>query len=99
MKNEPAINHVTVVRLTTSSWNSGGQIHVKKTLRFLKRKSSGYNILTEDCDAIGVDGVVSRITNINDVEDGMYEIVVCDEIKCWETGFIEDYSYKLVKVT
>ena len=91
------LKNVCVIRLTTSSWKSGGQIHVKKTLRFLRRKSSGYNILDEDCDHVDVDGVVARITNINDVEDGVYKVVTCNEIEDWETGLIEDYSYKLVK--
>ncbi len=65
---------------------------------YLKRKSFGYNILDEDCNNIYPEDVFEKIMNIFKVPDGIYEVVVCDEIRNYEDGSIDDYSYKLIPV-
>jgi hypothetical protein len=87
----------SVVRLATSCWQDiSGAIHIQKSLRPLKRKSSGYQFLQEDASMAGVDLVFNRITNLSQCEDGIYEVRTCNEYKDWETGHIEDYDYVLV---
>ena len=60
---------VCVVRVTTSNYMSSGQIVFKKTLRVLKRKSQ--LSLSEN----GIDDMEHVvIDNLNEVEDGIYEL-------------------------
>ena len=88
---------VCVVRLTTTVWHTDDGVHIKKSLRFLKRKCVGYNILYEDCRMVGADEVVKRITNLDECEDGIYCVVTCNESHDWETPHIvEDYDYELI---
>lgn len=86
-----------VVRLTTSMWHDVNGVHIKKTLRYLRRKCVGYNILEEDCSAVGADEVIKRIVNLEECKDGIYQVVTCNEWGAWETPhIIEDYDYKLI---
>lgn len=86
-----------VVRLTTSYWYSPDGLNKKQTLRFLRRKCSGYNFLYEDACNIGPDQVVTRIVNLDECKDGIYKIITCNEHSSWETPhIIEDYDYKLI---
>ena len=68
----------------------------RKTLTFLRRQCEGFNILAEDADAIGAEEVLPRILNLGEVEDGIYEVVVCNESRDYETGYVDDYDYRLV---
>ena len=86
-----------IVRLITSHWHDPDGIYEKKSLKFLKRKCNGFNIISEDAGYVGASEVVKRITNLDICEDGIYEVVICNEFSAWETPHIvEDYDYKLV---
>ena len=86
-----------VVRLSTNYWkDERGGLHLSKSLRTLKRKSEGYQIATEDAYMAGVDEVMQHIENLFDCEDGVYEIVTCNESTDWETGHVDSYDYKLL---
>ena len=86
-----------VVRLTTTCWYNEDGINIKKSLRFLKRKCQGQNILLEDANMIDPKEVIDRIINLNDCKDGIYDVVTCHEHGHWETPhIIEDYDYMLV---
>ena len=86
-----------VVRLTTSHFiRSNGSIVQSKTLRFLKNKSIGLNGLLEDAHANGADEAFNSITNINDCADGIYEIIINDVSKDWETGVTDSWNWKLI---
>lgn len=90
---------ILIVRLTTSHWHDGDGIHQKKSLRYLKRKSQGFNIMYEDSSMIGANEVFPRITNLEECKDGIYKVETCNEFGHWETPhIIEDYDYKLIKV-
>lgn len=95
--NTPATDEsICVVRLTTTAWRDSRGVHLKKSLNFLKRKCKGFNILDEDCSMVGAEEVIPRITNMDSVEDGIYEVVTCNESRDWESGQIDDYDYMLV---
>ena len=87
---------VCVVRLTTNAWRDSRGVHLKKSLNFLKRQCKGFNLLDEDCSMIGAEEVIPRIVNIGSVTDGIYRVVTCNESRDWESGYIDDYEYKLV---
>lgn len=85
-----------VVRLTTSAWSHSGVLNIHRRLTTLRRKSSGFQILDEDCAQIGADEVVANIVNLNQCKDGIYQVVTCNEWTDWETGLIDGYDYKLI---
>ena len=87
---------ICVVRLTTSSWSSKRGVFLQKSLSYLRRKCDGYNILEEDTTYVGAEEVAHKVVNLYDVEDGIYEVVTCNESRCWETNTIDDYDYKLI---
>ncbi len=87
----PTSNDKCVIRLTTTAWADHRGLHTKKSLLYLRRKSSGYNILEEYIGASGELGTASIITNLNACEDGVYEVVPCELSD-------DDYSLKLIKI-
>jgi hypothetical protein len=93
----PQEKHIVVVRLTTTYWHDHNGIYSKQTLRYLRRQCKGYNVMHEDCENVGADGVFTRIVNLNECKDGVYQVVTCNEFHTWETpNIIEDYDYKLI---
>ena len=84
------------VRVKTAVWEDKRGLHTKKSLTFLRRQCEGFNVLAEDASAIGAEEVLSRILNLDEVEDGIYEVVVCNESHDYETGYVDDYDYRLV---
>jgi len=94
------ITHRVVVRLSTTSWlDKHGKLCLKKTLSTSKRYSSGHNFLLEDGVNIGSKEVIESITNLYECPDGLYEVVIYNELVDWESGTIEDFSYKLIPFT
>ncbi len=93
------ITDFVIVRLSTSWWNNNRGLFMKRSLTYLKRKSSGYNIFDEDSVEIGASEVFPRITNLNDCEDGVYKVNICNVSIDYETGAVDDYDYILVPWT
>lgn len=89
-------DNICIVRLSTNSWKDDRGVHFKKSLNFLKRKCKGFNILAEDCDVVGAEDVIPKIINLLNIPDGVYQLTTCNESKDWETGYVDDYDYKLV---
>jgi hypothetical protein len=88
-----------IVRLETSYWMDKRRkgIHEKRSLLFMKRLSKiSFNVLEEDTNNAGAEEIIPRILNLNECEDGLYQVVLCNPIYDWETGHLEDYDYKLV---
>jgi hypothetical protein len=88
--------HQTVVRVVTTSWMDSKGLHTKRSLNVLKRKSFGFNILEGECSSVGAENAVGNIINLQDVLDGIYEVVVCNASRDFETGFVDDWELKLV---
>jgi len=86
----------TVVKIITNNFMKGNDIVQQKTIRFLKRKSTGFNQLLEDCMNIGTNDALKSIVNLDECSDGVYEVVLNDWITDWETGMIEDWNWKLI---
>lgn len=85
-----------VVRINTTYWYDKNGAYFKKSLKILKRKSFGYNYLLEECRMAGSYDCISRIAGIDSLPDGVYEVVVCDVSRDYETGYVEDWDLKLV---
>ena len=85
------INRV-VVRVTSSMYSNSKSFHYKRSCNLLKRKSlNGYWVLNEECDLDH-----HPLENLLEVEDGVYQVVVSDEHRDWESGMVDDYTLKLI---
>lgn len=87
-----------VVKLITSAWSTKNGLYLKKSLTFLRRQCSGFNILEEDLSSIGADDVITNIINLNECDDGVYEVVMCNKSYDIESGYVDCYDYKLVAI-
>ena len=87
--------HRTIVKLRTEYYRDSRSAYIKKVLTTLKRKSSGYDLLLEDIDNSNAEYVLSGITNLYDVQDGIYELQTINHSKDFETGTIQDWEYIL----
>jgi hypothetical protein len=87
-----------IVRVSTSYWHDKHGIYSRKNIRRLERKCIGPDLLPQDASMIGADFVFRRILNIRECDDGIYQVVTCNEWKDWETGLVEEYDYILVKL-
>lgn len=89
-----------VVRITTNYFISSSQeICYSKKLRVLKRRSNPMGVgcfleVMGEC----MDASLDMITNFHECDDGIYELVVHNEHRDWETGIVEDWDYQLIKI-
>jgi len=83
----------TVVRLSTAMYKKGNKLVYSKELSLLKRKSSEW--WEWDCISQEIEGL-DLITNLFRVNDGIYQIVMTNASKDYETGVIDDWDYKLI---
>lgn len=90
--------NITVVRLKTVQWHDQKGIYVRRNITFLKRKSSGFNFLSEDASN-DIDDCVCKIINLDQCCDGIYTVATINETRDWETGYVEDWDYLLVPHT
>ena len=88
----------TIVKLTTEYYHDNKSAFIKKKLTTLKRKSTGYNSLIEECDNIDTQKVLSNIINLYNVKDGIYELITtCNHSYNYETGVLKMCDYKLIE--
>lgn len=95
VEHAPTPKNRCVVRLRTTTWRDKNGLHLKKSLTFLRRQCVGFNILEEDAGSVGAEEVLPKIENLSECNDGIYEAVVCNERRDWETGYVDDYDYRL----
>ncbi len=89
----------TVVRLRTTSWWDGKGLHIKRSLTVLRRRSRATCLIEEDVSAVGATETAALIENLDDCKDGVYEVVLCNVRRDWETGYIDSWGYKLLPFT
>ena len=88
-----------VLKLRTTSWRDAKGLHTKRSLTFLRRQCVGLNGLEEDASAVGVQEAIANVINLGECKDGIYEAVVCNVSHDWETGYADDWNYKLVPIS
>ena len=89
----------TIVRVSTEFWNDKRGLHTRKNINYLRTKSTGYNILEENVNAIGAYNTITRIINLYEVKDGIYEVMTVNEEKDRASGYIKHYEFKLIPYT
>lgn len=85
------------VRLTTSYYSRGDSYVYQRNIRVLKKETT-FDLLAEETSAVGVDEALQNILNLNECEDGVYHLVVCNELRDIETGYIDDWNFELIPV-
>lgn len=93
---EPGDPPRVVVRIRTSCWSDRRGLHMKRDITYLKKLSSGFNFFDEDVGCVGATDMFSQIVNLNELDDGIYEVVPCNFSTDFETGVVDDYEYTLV---
>lgn len=94
-KHEPS---ECIVRVKTTFWSDKRGLHTKKSLLYLRRQCKGFNLLEEDSGAIGAEDVMIRIVNLDEVVDGIYRLITCNERRDWESSHVDNYDYQLIPV-
>ena len=93
-KPEPTGNtKQTIVLLSTAMYQKGNKLVYSKELSLLKRKSNEWlewDYITQDIEDLDL------ITNLFTVNDGIYQIVMTNAWKDYETGVIDNWDYKLI---
>jgi hypothetical protein len=93
--NTEEIKHKTIVKLSTQYYKDNNSAYIKKVLTRLKRKSTGYDLLLEECDNTGCEYMLSGIVNLFEVPDGIYELCAYNIEYNYFTGYIDDLEYIL----
>ena len=83
------------VSVRTSKYRTSRGVAYYRELRFLKRRTTGFNFFEEDIAQIGADEAISQITNLNTVKDGRYKIVMVNMSYDYETGHLDSWDYEL----
>lgn len=87
-----------VVRVRTSHYAKRNGLVQTKSVTVMRRMSRGHDFLDEDVSATGAELVMDRITNLHEVEDGLYRVITINERRDWESGYVEEWDYKLVPI-
>jgi hypothetical protein len=87
-----------VVRVSTTMWQDRKGLHIRKDLTFLRRQCVGHNVLADDLDNGGAECIYPRIRNLDTAKDGVYEVVMYNFQRDWESGLVEDWDYRLDKL-
>lgn len=88
-----------IIRVQTSCYFNERGIHQKKSLYFLKKKSTGYGtcLISEYAEQCGADELFNAINNLNVCKDGIYEVVIDKGSIDSDTGMLDDYDFKLIE--
>lgn len=87
--------NICVVRVQTEGYKKGDTYFYGKSVRVLKRKTT-FDLIHEEVSNIGVIDGLENIINLVNISDGLYEVVVAHESYDCETGYLDDWSFKLV---
>ena len=87
-----------VVRVRTSTWadSYGRGVHTKKSLLFLYKQCTGFNVLEEEIGSVGAEEAMRNIVNLSKAEDGIYTVEIRNMSRDYETGYSDYWEYELV---
>lgn len=88
----------SVVRVSSSNYYRGGSLVIERKLTPLKKMSIGYHPLVEGKFEMLDYLECMPIMNLHEVCDGIYQLVMCNLSYDWESGYLDDWEWKLVGV-
>ena len=72
------------VRIRTSWWSDSRGVYERRAVTWLRRLSdSDFHLFEADVDAMGAEDSLKRIINLGECEDGIYQVVACNEHYDW----------------
>jgi len=83
------LDDLQVVKLTTRYWKTPRGIHFSRSLRTLKSRSTGEQILDTEVDKSGVERAFGCIHNLHHWRDGVYAVVK-------EPGYQGECKFRLI---
>ena len=89
---------ICTVRITTSQWSDKRGLSQRRDIRYMQQLSRGFNILQDEAQQVGATEAIQKLLDLHTYEDGLYEITTCNESRDWETGYIDDYDFRLIPV-
>lgn len=84
-----------VVRVQTEAYKKGDTYFYGKSIRVLKRKTE-FDFIAEEVNNIDIIDALENIINLNDVTNGLYEVVIASQSYDIESGYLDDWSFKLI---
>mgnify|MGYP001583061104 CR=1 FL=1 len=91
-----------IVRVSTNYFKSkNGALVYQRKVKPLSKKSTqdALEVLYEEVEIGGIDYMLKGIINLNDVDDGVYELKMVNITHDWETGHIDGWDWKLFKIS
>lgn len=95
MTNNQKVVNRCVLRLTTTYAKYPDGCTQFKSIHFLNKFCSGYNVLNESIGTDGLDETMDSVINLNEVPDGIYECKVVNQEEDPESGELLHYDYQL----
>ena len=86
----------TVVRIKTSYWQSKRGLHTRRDIIFLRRQCVGYSPMEEEAGYTDAESAFDRINNLDEVGDGVYEVITRSTDYDYMTGTYDDIEMILV---
>lgn len=84
-----------VVKVQSEAYKRGDTYFYGKSIRVLQKLTT-YDILRDECDNIGIFDGIENILNLNSVKDGKYYLEPVNVSRDCETGYIDDWDFKLI---
>lgn len=92
-------DYQVVVRVRTSTYPYRNGFVRNKSVTVLRKHTTGHDFVNHDIEMIGADLFADKIVNLNSVDDGLYIVSIVDIKRDWETGYVDDYRYRLIPYT
>lgn len=84
-----------IVKVQTEAYKRGDTYFYGKSIRVLQKLTT-YDVLRDECDNVGICDGLENILNLNSVKDGKYYLQPINISKDIETGYIDDWDFKLI---
>lgn len=85
-----------IVRVRTSERRIVNGLTYERQIYVLKRQSEGFDFFNEEINCVGADLTARKITNLFDVKDGVYQVILTNISKDWESGHVDDFDFELI---
>lgn len=86
-----------VVRVQDECYRRGDSYFLGKSIRVIKRLTQ-HDVLADEVDSVGVKDGLENILNLADCRPGLYEMVMCNHSRDIESGYLDAWSWKLVRI-
>ena len=90
---------ICTVRVSTSYWSDQRGVYQRRDIRYLSQLSRHFNLLKEEVNNVGAIDAIQSIVNFDKCEDGIYEVLTCNESYDHEGGYVDGYDLKLTHVS